>query len=140
MRRGGGGGGHLELLRRFLTADRLPDPEVVYNRSKLVATLVNAEDPALQLNATCAHLVKVPLQLWGISPFLPNLIQSALCNFQPKLKRERFGGKHVQRNDGTYFSSNQSFFPPLVSSTCRKPALESTAVTETAVQLLHLGI
>eukprot|EP00668_Euglena_longa_P017889 GGOE01022350.1.p1 GENE.GGOE01022350.1~~GGOE01022350.1.p1 ORF type:complete len:689 (-),score=181.62 GGOE01022350.1:330-2396(-) len=58
--------GHLELLRRFLTADRLPDPEVVYNRSKLVATLLNADDPALQLNSTCTHLVKS----WNSKPVL----------------------------------------------------------------------
>ncbi len=51
--------GHLELLQRFLNADQSPDPEAIYNRFKMIAALVNIDDPKLDFNATCARLVKV---------------------------------------------------------------------------------
>jgi len=56
--------GPLELLRRFLNADQLPRPEEVYDRVKLIATLVNVDDPKLQLSTTCSHLVKT----WNSKP------------------------------------------------------------------------
>jgi len=50
--------GHLELFRRFLNADQSPNPEAIYDRFKIIATLVNWDDPKLQFNATCSKLVK----------------------------------------------------------------------------------